>query len=80
MKLTSNEYKRAFIISEVGADVKKQLVMMENDRGYVTNSSYTPTSEVNITFTDKHFTYLSQNQQVKPLEYMANLRLKTRKR
>jgi hypothetical protein len=80
MYTSPNKYKKSFLISDVANDIKRQLLLMENDPTFATNSMYSPASEVEISFTDKHLTYLSAHPMVKPKEYMANLRLKTRLR
>lgn len=78
MKLTSKQYEQEFLNSELAVEIKKELELMESDAYYATNGSYAPALGGDISFTDKHFAYLSLNQNVKPNEYLSNLRLKTR--
>lgn len=80
MSQSPRQYQQAFLDSEAAVEIKSQLVSMESDPLYITKSSYTPHAEGDISFTDKHFAYLSLHQNVKPSEYMANLRLKTKSR
>lgn len=80
MKLTPKQYEQRFLNSELAADIRGQLELMESDVSYATNGSYAPVLGGDISFTDKHFTYLSLHQNVKPNEYISNLRLKTRVR
>lgn len=80
MSQSPRQYQEAFLTSEIGLGIREQLQRMEGDPTFITRSSYTPHSENDISFTDKHFAYLSLHQNVKPEEYMSNLRLKTRAR
>jgi hypothetical protein len=80
MRLTSSQYQQAFPASKLGREVRAQLELMESDISYTTNGTYNPAAGGDISFTEKHCTYLSLNQNVKPTEYLSNLRLKTKLR
>lgn len=79
-RLSSSQYKQKFLASDVAIDIRNQLRLMEENVSFHTRTSYSPSSEEAITFTDKHLTYISEHSAVKPSEYLANLRLKTRVR
>jgi hypothetical protein len=80
MAVTPSEYKRQFLASEDAAFVRQQLEAMTVNPAYHTASFYTPTSDENMSFVDKHLMYLSEHPKLNPLEYMSNLRLKTKQR
>ncbi|HEY1063904.1 MAG TPA: hypothetical protein VGE30_01250 [Candidatus Saccharimonadales bacterium] len=80
MALSPIQYRKAFVLSEAATEVKLQLQEMEDNPQYVTKASYSPSSESDISFSEKHFTYISTHPTVRPHEYMANLRLKTKLR
>ena len=80
MKISSKQLQQAFINSEAAIELRGELIAMENDPAFITNSTYMPTTKSDITFCDKHFAYMSMHQDIQPRDYMNNLRLKTRVR
>jgi len=80
MPLSPNQYKQQFITSSLAATIKDELEDMEQDAAYYTQTSYSAMQECDVTFTEKHYTYMSTHPSVKPNEYMSNLRLMTKVR
>lgn len=80
MHLSPAQYKQKFLESELALEVQAQLKSMEDDPMYATVSVYSPSSSEAVSFADKHFLYLCSHPAVKPNEYLANLRLKTKLR
>ena len=80
MPLTANEFKRNFLVSEDASLIREELEKMVTDPQYNTRSFYTPTQDENLTFVEKHINYLSNHPKLKASEYLANLRLMTKKR
>lgn len=80
MAISPNQYKKEFLASDMAANVRQQLLLMEADPQYSTKNSYNPGADGDISFSDKHFMYISTHPTVQPNQYMANLRLKTKLR
>ena len=70
--------------SEEGAVVQASLRKMAADDGYSTLASYSANGEAHpdhvVSFVEKHMTYLNTHPSVDPTQYLANLRLMTKKR
>ncbi len=79
MALATNEYKRTFMASEDAGTIRLELERMVTDPSYVTKTFYSPLNS-DISFVDKHLTYLSEHPKLKSSEYLANLRLMTKAR
>jgi hypothetical protein len=79
MALSTKDYREKYLLSDEAALVRKQLEAMMADKGYNTQPFYTPHGE-ELSFVEKHMTYLSQHPKLKDSEYLANLRLMTKKR
>ncbi len=73
-----------FYESEEAQEVESILRLMQTDKTYNTESSYSANGEKYpdhlITFVDKHMAYLQAHPDVKPTQYIANLKLITRLR
>ncbi|MDN5275448.1 MAG: hypothetical protein JWN33_97 [Candidatus Saccharibacteria bacterium] len=67
-----------FYKSEEANVIRTGLNEMMKSPSFNTRSTYSPKSTEDITFVDKHMTYLSTHPKVNPNEYMSNLRLMTR--
>lgn len=80
MRLSPMQYKQQFLVSDIAEEIKQQLALMEESPGYHTRTSYSPSKAEETSFTDTHIEYLSKHPNVKPSEYMSNLRLKTKLR
>jgi hypothetical protein len=70
--------------SEEGQAVKQLLIHMDDDGAFNTEASYSADtasySDNIIPFVDKHMRYLQSHPSVDSGQYVANLRLMTRKR
>lgn len=66
------------------ADIRAALTGMEKDASFNTTSSYSPNAALypdqQMSFQAKHMAYLKANPAINPEQYLANLRLKTRRR
>ena len=80
MALTANEFKRNFLTSADAMLIRQELKLMMNNPIYNTRSFYTPQQDANLSFDEKHIRYLSDHPKLKVSEYLANLRLMTKKR
>lgn len=80
MAMSPNQYKKEFLATDAAAEILSLLKQMEKNPQYSTKSSYRPGIAGDISFSEKHFTYLSTHPTVRPDLYMANLRLMTKLR
>lgn len=78
MKTASRRLQQIFISSEAAVELREELMAMENDPAFNTTSSYVPRMNGEISFCEKHFTFMSTHLDIQPRDYMNNLRLKTR--
>jgi hypothetical protein len=78
MKTSSKQLQQTFMNSLAAIELRQELVAMEKDPAFITASTYMPTTKTSISFSDKHFAYMSMHQDIQPRDYMNNLRLKTR--
>ena len=73
-----------FFESEEGIEIKETLQRMAADLAFNTESSYSANSTLHpdnqISFVEKHMTYLNIHPAINPREYLSNLRLMTRLR
>jgi len=81
----SNVKSRAgFVDTEKGKEVREKLQLMTEDDRYNTASSYSANGALypdnSMPFIDKHMSYLIVHPQLDPDQYLANVRLITRKR
>lgn len=71
-----------FFETEEGADIEAELIAMQIDNRYNTESSYSANGilypDNQIPFVDKHKKYLLTHPTVSPQSYVSNLRLMTR--
>lgn len=75
----STQRAKDFLTSAEGEEAYADLLKMENDAGYKTVSSYSPTSEDGVlTFIDKHMNYLCSHTGVNAKQYVSNLMLITK--
>jgi hypothetical protein len=76
--------KEDFFATEDGKDFVKALKKMAADNAYSTDASYSANSELypdnTISFVNKHIEYIRNHPSTDPGQYLANLRLMTRKR
>lgn len=80
MVSSPGQYKREFLASVEATEIRGQLIEMEKNPIYITEVSYSPKSELGVTFSEKHLDYISVHPNLRPSDYMANLRLMTRLR
>lgn len=70
--------------TEEGAAIEQSLRRMAADEAYSTLASYSANGDTHpdhvMPFVEKHMTYLSSHPSVDPTQYLANLRLMTKKR
>jgi hypothetical protein len=76
--------RESFFKSEIGQRLRTQLEELAKDAAYNTQPGYSADREHypdNIMpFVDKHMNYLYTHPALDPIQYLANLRLMTRKR
>ena len=69
-----------FLKSADAIYVRNELVQMEADPTYITPITFTTlTADNQLQFVDKHMSYLSRHTKIDPLQYLANLKLMTRR-
>ena len=78
MTISTIQYQKEFTVTSAALVILQQLREMEASTLYNTKSSYAPGQDHDITFSDKHFQYISTHPDVRLNDYMANLRLKTK--
>jgi len=77
MKLTIRAQE--FLGSPEGVSAHEALIAMVNDTTYNTASSYSPRSDDgNLSFIDKHMSYMCAHQGLNAAQYVSNLRLLTK--
>jgi hypothetical protein len=67
-----------FLESEDAVEIRKELEKMMKSKDFNTKSTYTPSSIEDQPFVEKHMRYLSLHMNVKPEQYLSNLKLMTR--
>jgi hypothetical protein len=68
-----------FLDSPEGIRAYEELVAMAKNVSYNTNSTYSPRSDNgDLSFVDKHMTYLCSHQGMNAAQYVSNLRLITK--
>lgn len=67
-----------FLKSAQATEIKKELTRMMGDPQYNTRARYSPQANGDMTFVDKHITYLSRHLEINPDQYLSNLRLITK--
>jgi len=67
-----------FLVSTEAELIRAELQAMMDSTNFKTETSYSPSSDVNLTFVEKHIKYLSQHQNVNSQHYLSNLRLMTK--
>ncbi len=69
-----------FLKSVDAVYIRDELVRMEADSGYITPVTFTTLTDDNkLQFVDKHMGYLSRHTKIDPFQYLANLKLMTRR-
>lgn len=69
-----------FLRSAEAVYIRDELVRMEADPAYITPTTFTTlTVDNKLLFVDKHMGYLSRHTKLDPLQYLANLKLMTRR-
>jgi hypothetical protein len=79
MSSTVNQRKDKYLLTDEGQHAKRQLEEMAASTKYNTRSSYSPNQD-DVTFVEKHLSHLSQHAYLQTHEYIANLKLMTKKR
>ena len=82
--MASPKRTAAFFDTEEGIEIEKILNDMDTNESFNTDSSYSANSDLYpdnlIPFVEKHKNYLIKHPSTDPNQYLANLRLVTRKR
>lgn len=82
--MPSYKKKPDFFTTEAGAKAKDDLEAMQNNQAFNTPSCYTANTvrypANNMTFAEKHLDYLKNHPNTNPDQYIANLRLITRRK
>lgn len=76
--MSSSLSAQKFLKSEAADLIREDLKQMVESPNFNTRSTYSPSSEVDLLFVDKHMKYLSQHPNLNPQHYLSNLRLMTR--
>lgn len=75
---------KSFLDSQECRDIRDVLEQMELDSSYNTESSYSADSltypDNRMPFIDKHMNYFNTHPKIEASTFLANLKLKTRKR
>lgn len=79
MSTTMNQRKDKYLLTDEGQKAKQELEEMAASSQYNTQSSYSPNHD-DVTFVEKHLEHLSQHSYLQSHEYIANLKLMTKKR
>ncbi len=74
-----NQRKDKYLQTDEGQRAKHDLEEMAASTQYNTQSSYSP-RQIDVTFVEKHLEHLSQHSYLQSHEYIANLKLMTKKR
>ena len=76
--------KQDFFETIEGLEIKDTLEQLCLSDKYCTDSSYSPNttnySDNLMTFIDKHMSYIRSHPQIDPVQYVANLKLVTKRR
>lgn len=69
-----------FLKSDQALSIRNELVRMEADPTFITPVTFTTLTDDNkLQFVDKHMGYLSRHTKLDPFQYVANLKLMTRR-
>lgn len=72
--------QNTFLSSITATDIREELIRMEADPEFITPITFTTmTVDNKLQFVDKHMSYLSKNTKIDPFQYVANLKLMTRR-
>ena len=78
MRLTLSQQK--FLDSDAAIKAREELKRMVLDPAFNTQPMYSSTQILDMPFEDQHMNYMCNRPKLDPEQYLANLRLKTRKR
>lgn len=70
--------QQAFVTSEAGLSAEAELITMESDPQYNTQTSFSSRQTNRVPFVERHMIYLSQHPKLDWRHYVANLRLMTK--
>lgn len=77
--MTMNARLKAFLGSEHGGIVRKELVKMAISKDYHTASTYSVGDPQGLSFVDRQMRYMSQYPTMNHIQYVANLKIKTKR-
>ncbi len=69
---------KAFLETEQGALVYEELLKMAESKNYHTVSGYSVSDPDGVSFVDKQMKYMSQYPTMNHLQYVSNLKMKTK--
>ncbi|HBO64993.1 TPA: hypothetical protein DD425_03470 [Candidatus Saccharibacteria bacterium] len=77
--MTINTRLKAFLESEHGSIVRKELVKMAMSQDYNTTAMYSVNDPEGLTFVDRQMRYMSQYPTMNHIQYISNLKMKTKR-
>ncbi len=77
--MTNTQSRQKFLASDEAEAFRRDLLAIAADPLYNTESIYTTMEETESSvFVQKHMSYLSNNLNITPEQYLSNLKLRTR--
>lgn len=70
---------RAFVESERGETLRKELAKMATSKDYNTHSTYSVNDPKGLSFVDRQMRYMSQYPAMDHIQYISNLKVKTKR-
>ena len=67
-----------FLASQQAIDIREELTRMTEDPNYNTRPTYSAAAKGDVTFVERHMSYLSLHLSVNPEHYLSNLKLITK--
>ena len=77
--MTANPRLKAFLASEHGDPIRKDLIKMVNSEHYNTSSTYSVDDPEGLSFVDRQMKYMSQYPAMNHIQYVSNLKIKTKR-
>lgn len=76
--MTASLKMKEFMDSPQASEIRNELISMMNDSRYNTRAKYSALAKGDVSFVDKHITYLSLHLGINSSQYLSNLRLITK--
>lgn len=77
--MTINPRLKAFLESEHGSVVRKELIKMATSKDYNTAATYSVDDPTGLSFVDRQMKYMSQYPAMDHIQYVSNLKIKTKR-